>query len=107
MKWKQTARVVAGFALVSALLFRPEAATATFPGENGMLAVEVESGPFSDQIVILNPDGSFGHYFPFFQDVHHGDPNWSPPSLRERSLVAPFTALNEPRGTVSTRYLAR
>jgi len=78
VKWKQTARGVAGFALVSALLFRPEAATATFPGENGMLAVEVESGPFSDQIVILNPDGSFGHYFPFFQDVHHGDPNWSP-----------------------------
>jgi Tol biopolymer transport system component len=78
VKWKQTARVVAGFALVSALLFRPDAATATFRGENGMLAVEIESGPFSDQIVILNPDGSFSHFFPSREDVAHLDPSWSP-----------------------------
>lgn len=78
MRWMPTGRLISGFALIAALAFRPEVSTATFPGGNGLFAVEIESGPFSDQIVILNPDGSFSHYFPSFEDVAHLDPNWSP-----------------------------
>ncbi|MGH2557037.1 MAG: hypothetical protein ACRDHO_15180 [Actinomycetota bacterium] len=78
MRRARTSRLTIGLILLAALVFQPSPARATFPGANGMFAVQVESGPYRDQIVILNPDGSFDHYFPFFEDVHHEDPNWSP-----------------------------
>src|SRR5436190_793052 len=67
-----------GVVLLTSLLIPPATAAASFPGGNGMFAVEIGAGPYNEQIVILNPNGSFSHYFPSFEDVGHLDPNWSP-----------------------------
>jgi TolB protein len=84
MGWLRSVRLATGLALFATVVLPPGAATATFPGGNGMFAVEIGSGPYQDQIVILGPDGSFGHYFPYRADEFHGDPHWSP----DGSLIA-------------------
>jgi Tol biopolymer transport system component len=68
-----------------------------------MFAVQIGSGPYNDQIVILYSDGSFGHYLPSFEDVGHYDPSWSPDGERIAFSLDSHIAVARPDGSELTQ----